>query len=51
MVRRMVGMQMDAARGYITRDDFEAVFRAAKLAQKGTIAPPQGLVLECVYYA
>ena len=51
MVRRMVGMQMDVARGHMTREAFEAEFRAAKLAQKGTIAPPQGLVLECVYYA
>jgi tRNA pseudouridine38-40 synthase len=51
MVRRMVGMQMDVARGHMTREAFEKAFHAAKLTKKGTIAPPQGLVLECVYYA
>jgi tRNA pseudouridine38-40 synthase len=51
MVRRMVGLQIDVARGHTTRQAFEAEFRAAKLTQKGTIAPPQGLVLECVYYS
>src|SRR5690606_38784383 len=51
MVRRMVGMQMDVARGRMTREAFETAFRAAKLTKKGTTAPPQGLVLECVYYA
>lgn len=50
MVRRMVGMQLDAARGQITREAFQAEFRAARLTKKATIAPPQGLVLECVYY-
>lgn len=51
MVRRMVGFQIDAARGQTTRETFAARFRAAKLTKNGTIAPPQGLVLECVYYS
>jgi tRNA pseudouridine38-40 synthase len=51
MVRRMVGMQVDVARGHMTQADFEAAFLAANIAESGTAAPPQGLVLECVYYA
>lgn len=51
MVRRMVGLQIDLARGQITPEAFEAAFRAADLARSGTIAPPQGLVLVCVRYA
>jgi tRNA pseudouridine38-40 synthase len=51
MVRRMVGMQLDAARGRITQAEFEAAFRAAALTRHITMAPPQGLVLERVYYA
>jgi tRNA pseudouridine38-40 synthase len=50
MVRRMVGLQIDAARGQITREAFSAAFHAADLAQSGAIAPPQGLVLEAVHY-
>lgn len=51
MVRRMVGMQMDVARGHQPQAAFDAAFRAAKLTKDGTMAPPQGLVLECVNYA
>lgn len=51
MVRRMVGMQLDVARGHMTRAAFETAFRAADLAESGTMAPPQGLVLESVAYA
>jgi tRNA pseudouridine38-40 synthase len=51
MVRRMVGMQMDVARGLMAHEAFESAFCAADLAQAGTLAPPQGLVLECVRYA
>ncbi|MBZ0301126.1 MAG: tRNA pseudouridine(38-40) synthase TruA [Anaerolineae bacterium] len=51
MVRRMVGTQMDVARGLVTTADFEAAFRAGDLARAGTLAPPYGLVLECVRYA
>ncbi len=50
MVRRMVGMQMDVARAHLTLDDFAAAFAAADLSQSGTVAPPQGLVLEQVKY-
>jgi tRNA pseudouridine38-40 synthase len=51
MVRRMVGMQMDVARGLVTLQTFEAAFRAADLSLAGTIAPPQGLVFKTVRYA
>lgn len=50
MVRRMVGMQMDVARGLLTLDAFEAAFGAGDLSLAGTVAPPQGLVLETVRY-
>ena len=50
MVRRMVGMQLDVARGMMTLEAFEAAFHAADLAMAGTMAPPQGLVLEKVRY-
>jgi tRNA pseudouridine38-40 synthase len=51
MVRRMVGMQLDVARGMMTLEAFEAAFRAADLSMAGTMAPPQGLVLEKVRYS
>lgn len=51
MVRRMVGMQVDVARGRLQLAEFEAIFRAADLAQAGTLAPPNGLVLLKVRYA
>lgn len=51
MVRRMVGMQVEVGRGQVLPAAFEAAFRAADLAQAGKLAPPQGLVLECVHYA
>ncbi len=51
MVRRIVGTQVDVARSLITEQAFTAAFRAADLAKTGTLAPPQGLVLEYVYYA
>ena len=50
MVRRMVGMQVDVAQGRMSLTEFEAVFRAADLAQAGTLAPPGGLVLCEVRY-
>jgi hypothetical protein len=34
----------------MTLDDFAAAFAAADLSRAGTIAPPQGLVLEQVRY-
>jgi tRNA pseudouridine38-40 synthase len=50
MVRRMVGTQIDVARGQMSQADFEAIFAAADLSHKGTLAPPQGLVLARVRY-
>jgi tRNA pseudouridine38-40 synthase len=50
MVRRIVGMQLDVARGLSTLAEFEQAFRAADIALAGTVAPPQGLVLELVRY-
>ncbi len=50
MVRRIVGMLVDLGRGLTSKDEFERAFRAADLAQSGTIAPPQGLILEAVFY-
>ena len=51
MVRRMVGMQVDVAQGQLELAAFERIFRAADLAQAGTLAPPAGLVLLKVRYA
>ncbi len=50
MVRRIVGMLVDLGRGLTSKAAFEQAFRAADLAQSGTMAPPQGLVLEAVFY-
>ena len=50
MVRRMVGMQLDVARGSLTLENFADAFAAADLSQAGTMAPPQGLVLAQVRY-
>lgn len=50
MVRRMVGLMIDVGRGMETLASFEANFRRAQLAEKGSIAPPQGLVLVEVKY-
>jgi tRNA pseudouridine38-40 synthase len=50
MVRRIVGMQLDVARGQMSQTAFETAFRARDLAQAGTLAPPQGLVLAEVRY-
>ncbi|MDE0610883.1 MAG: tRNA pseudouridine(38-40) synthase TruA [Anaerolineaceae bacterium] len=51
MVRRMVGMQVDVAQGRLDLAAFEQVFRSGDLAQAGTLAPAQGLVLLEVRYA
>lgn len=50
MVRRIVGLQIDVARGQMALDEFEAIFKAADLAHRGTVAPAQGLVLVQVRY-
>ena len=50
MVRRVVGALMDVGRGRWTVDEFRAAFERARLMEKGTIAPPHGLVLVKVCY-
>ena len=50
MVRRIVGMLVDLGRGLTSKTAFEQAFRSADLGQAGTMAPPQGLVLEAVFY-
>lgn len=50
MARRIVGMLVDVGRGALSLAQFEAAFRAADLAQTGTLAPPHGLVLAQVRY-
>jgi tRNA pseudouridine38-40 synthase len=50
MVRRIVGTLVDVGRGMMSVSQFEAAFKSADLAQAGTLAPPQGLVLEAVKY-
>jgi tRNA pseudouridine38-40 synthase len=51
MVRRIVGALVDVGRGSLTHEGFAALLDGAALRQKGSIAPPQGLVLEYVRYA
>lgn len=51
MVRRIVGMLVEVGQHYTSIEDFEAAFRAADLTQAGTVAPPQGLVLQAVRYS
>lgn len=50
MVRRMVGMQVAAARGEISLAQFEDIFKSAHLARNHWIAPPQGLTFVEVRY-
>jgi len=50
MVRRMVGMQVDAGAGRLTPDVFWQIFARADLSQAKTLAPPQGLVFANVRY-
>jgi tRNA pseudouridine38-40 synthase len=51
MVRRIVGALVDVGRGSLTHEGLAALLERAALRQKGSIAPPQGLVLEYVRYA
>lgn len=51
MVRRIVGALVDVGQGNLTMEAFTALLERAALRQKGSIAPPQGLVLEYVRYA
>lgn len=50
MVRRIVGMLVDVGLGASDLTGFEQAFRAADIQYSGTMAPPQGLVLEAVDY-
>ena len=50
MVRRIVGALVDVGRGRWTVDEFRAAFEHVRLMEKGTIAPPHGLVLVKVCY-
>jgi tRNA pseudouridine38-40 synthase len=50
MVRRMVGSLVDVGRGRLTQEQFEDAFRRADPSVFKTLAPPQGLVLEAVFY-
>lgn len=50
MVRRIVGMLVDVGLGRNTLMGFEQAFKAADLAEAGSLAPPQGLILEAVRY-
>jgi tRNA pseudouridine38-40 synthase len=50
MVRRMVGSMVDVGRGRLTLEQFEDAFRRVDLTVFKTLAPPQGLVLEAVFY-
>ncbi len=50
MVRRIVGALVDVGRGRLTYEQFEDGFRRADPAVFKTLAPPQGLVLEAVFY-
>ncbi len=50
MVRTLVGTMMDVARGKLTVETFEHIFRSKDRRQAGPAAPARGLVLEAVYY-
>jgi tRNA pseudouridine38-40 synthase len=50
MVRRIVGALVDVGMGRSAVDALAESFARAKLMPKATVAPPQGLVLECVTY-
>lgn len=50
MVRRIVGMLVDVGSGDRSVEEFERVFRGARLVKNWTIAPPHGLTLEQVNY-
>lgn len=50
MVRRMVGLQVDVARGWRSLADFTQLLRLAEGIQTGTVAPPEGLVFLAACY-
>ncbi len=51
MVRTIVGTMVDVARGYRAMGDYRALFDVGDRREAGPAAPPQGLVLEEVYYS
>jgi tRNA pseudouridine38-40 synthase len=50
MVRRIVGSLVNVGRGRLTLEQFEDGFRRVDPTVFKTLAPPQGLVLEAVFY-
>lgn len=50
MVRALVGMMVDVARGYATVDDFTHALKSGRRNDAGPTAPAVGLVLEEVLY-
>ena len=50
MVRRMVGTMVQVGSGRMTLAEFDRVLKSRDLQQAKILAPPQGLVLEAVWY-
>jgi tRNA pseudouridine38-40 synthase len=50
MVRRLVGMQVEVGRGRLTVAEMQDALRRKDLSLAKVLAPPHGLVLECVRY-
>ena len=50
MVRRLVGMQVEVGRGRMTVADMQGALARQDVSLARVLAPPQGLVLECVRY-
>lgn len=50
LVRRLVGTMQQVAAGKLTVDHFNHLLTAKDVSKKGHAAPPEGLILEKVYY-
>lgn len=50
MVRSLVGLCFDVARGYVALEDVEEIIISADRSRFGTVAPPHGLILWEVGY-
>lgn len=50
MVRRIVGTLVQVGLGKLTVDEFTTILQSRDIQQAKVLAPPQGLVLEAVYY-
>lgn len=50
MVRRMVGLQVDVARGWRSLADFAQLLHQPDGTQTGTVAPPEGLIFMAACY-